>query len=59
MSVLVCLLERMFMRGDLLPLTWLEIREEERDAGLMVGILFDFSSLRALSSMWRVFLLFH
>ena len=45
------MLERMFLRGDLLPFAWLEIREEEGEAGLMSGILFDFSSLRALSSM--------
>ena len=38
--VLVYLLERMFLRGDLLPFAWLEIREEDGEAGLMSGVFY-------------------
>ena len=56
MSVLVCLLERMFLGGNLLPFVWLGMGEEEGEAGLKSGIFFVFSALKARSSVWRVFL---
>ena len=40
MSVLICLLERMFLRGDLLPFAWLGIGEEEGEAVLMSGVFY-------------------
>ena len=40
MSVLFCLLERVFLRGDLLPFAWLVIGEEYVEAGLMSGAFF-------------------
>ena len=48
MSVLVCLLVRVFLGGDLLPFVWLGMGEEEGEAGLMSGVLFVFSALQAL-----------
>ena len=40
MSVLVCLFERMFLRGDLLLFVWLGIGKEEGEAGLMSGVFY-------------------
>ena len=42
--------------GGLVPFVWLGTGEEEGEAGLMSGILFVFSALKARSSVWRVFL---
>ena len=42
--------------GTLLPFVWLGMGEDEGEAGLMSGILFVFSVLKARSSVWRVFL---
>ena len=56
MSVIVCLLERMFLGEIMFPFDWLGMGEEEGEAGLMSGILFVFSALKSHSSVWRVFL---
>ena len=34
------MLERMFLRGDLLPFAWLGMGEEEGEAGLMSGVFY-------------------
>ena len=39
------MLERMFLRRDLLPFVWLGMGEEEGEAGLTYGILFVFVTL--------------
>ena len=40
MSVLVLLLERVFLRGDSLSFAWLVIGEEYGEAGLMSGVFY-------------------
>ena len=55
-SVLVCLVERMFLGGDLLPFVWMGMREEAGEAGLISEILVVFSALKARSSVWRILL---
>ena len=54
--MLICLLERMFLGGDMLPFVWMGMGEEAGEAGLVSGILVVISALKARSSVWRMLL---
>ena len=54
--VLVCLVERMFLREDLLAFGWMGMERETREAGLMTGIWVVSSALKAHSSVWKILL---